>query len=50
MGRALELCRYEERGGESQGRPHPDEAVPDSGSYYWRALIAAGNTLQGMRD
>ncbi len=25
MGRALELCKYEEHGGDSQGLPHPDE-------------------------
>ena len=49
MGRALTLCEYEERGGDSQGLPHPDEMVPDSSTYYFRALIAAGNTLQGLR-
>jgi EAL and modified HD-GYP domain-containing signal transduction protein len=49
MGRALVLCRYEEQGGGSQGLPHPDAAVPDSASYYLRALIAAGNTLQGLQ-
>jgi c-di-GMP-related signal transduction protein len=49
MGRALALCRYEEQGGDSQGLPHPDALVPDSASYYFRALIAAGNTLQGVQ-
>jgi EAL and modified HD-GYP domain-containing signal transduction protein len=49
MGRALELCRYEEHGGDSQGLPHPDESVPDGSTYYFLALIAAGNTLQGLR-
>jgi EAL and modified HD-GYP domain-containing signal transduction protein len=49
MGRALELCRYEEHGGDSQGLPQPNESVADSSSYYFRALIAAGNTLQGLR-
>ena len=48
MGRALELCRYEERGGDSQGLPRPDESVGDSASYYFQALIAAGTTLQGL--
>ena len=50
MGRALTLCRYEEHGGNSQGLPHPDELVADSSTYYFRALIAAGNTLQGLRS
>jgi c-di-GMP-related signal transduction protein len=49
LGRALELCRYEEHGGDSQGLPHPNESVADSSSYYLRALIAAGNTLQGLQ-
>jgi c-di-GMP-related signal transduction protein len=49
IGRALALCRYEEQGGDSQGLPHPDESVPDSSSYYFRALIATGNTLQRLQ-
>ena len=48
MGRALVLCEYEERGGDSQGLPHPVALVADSSSYYFRALIAAGNALQGL--
>ncbi len=50
MGRALVLCEYEERGGDSQGLPHPDVLVADSSSYYFRALIAAGNALQGLHS
>jgi c-di-GMP-related signal transduction protein len=50
MGRALTLCRYEEHGGDSQGLPHPDKLVADSSTYYFRALIAAGNTLRGFQD
>jgi c-di-GMP-related signal transduction protein len=50
MGRALVLCRYEEHGGDSQGLPHPDELVADSSSYYFRALITAGNALQGLHS
>ena len=49
MGRALVLCKYEEHGGDSQGLPHPDELVADSSTYYFKALIAAGNTLQGLQ-
>jgi c-di-GMP-related signal transduction protein len=49
MGRALVLCRYEEHGGDSQGLAHPDELVADSSTYYFKALIAAGNTLQGLQ-
>jgi c-di-GMP-related signal transduction protein len=48
LGRALTLCRYEEQGGDSQGLPHPDELIPDSSAYYFRALIAAGKILQGL--
>jgi EAL and modified HD-GYP domain-containing signal transduction protein len=48
MGRALTLCRYEERGGDSQDLARPDESVPDSASCYFRALIAAGNSMHGM--
>jgi EAL and modified HD-GYP domain-containing signal transduction protein len=48
MGRALVLCEYEERGGDSQGLPHPVALVADSSSYYFRALIAAGNALHGV--
>jgi EAL and modified HD-GYP domain-containing signal transduction protein len=50
MGRALVLCEYEERGGDSQGLPHPVELVADSSSYYFRALIAAGNALQRLQS
>jgi c-di-GMP-related signal transduction protein len=49
LGRALELCRYEERGGDYQGLPHPYGLVADSSTYYFRALIAAGNSLQGLQ-
>jgi EAL and modified HD-GYP domain-containing signal transduction protein len=50
MGRALAVCRYEEHGGDSQGLPHPDEIVSDSSTYYFKALIAAGNSLQGLQS
>jgi EAL and modified HD-GYP domain-containing signal transduction protein len=50
MGKALALCRYEEHGGDSQRLPHPDELVADSSTYYFRALIAAGNTLRGLQS
>ena len=48
MGRALVLCEYEERGGDSQGLPHPVALVADSSSYYLRALLAAGNAMRGL--
>jgi hypothetical protein len=50
MGRALTICRYEEHGGDSQRLPHPNELVADSSTYYFRALIAAGNTLHGLQS
>jgi c-di-GMP phosphodiesterase len=46
MGRALELCRYHEHGGDSQSLIYPDAFIPDSASYYFEALLAAGNLHQ----
>jgi c-di-GMP-related signal transduction protein len=45
LGRALELCRYHEHGGDAQGLIHPDAFVKDSTSYYFEALLKAGSTL-----
>ncbi len=50
MGRALELCRYHEHGGDSQGLLPPDVLVRDSASYYFEALLAAGNTLHALQS
>jgi EAL and modified HD-GYP domain-containing signal transduction protein len=49
LGRALELCRYQERGGDAQGLLQPDPSVGDSASYYFEALLAAGNTLHALQ-
>jgi c-di-GMP-related signal transduction protein len=45
LGRALELCRYHEQGGDAQGLIHPDAFVHDSTPYYFEALLKAGNAL-----
>jgi EAL and modified HD-GYP domain-containing signal transduction protein len=45
LGRALELCRYHEQGGDAQGLIHPDAFVQDSTSYYFEALLKAESTL-----
>jgi len=45
LGRALELCRYHEQGGDAQGLIHPDAFLQDSTSYYFEALLKAGSTL-----
>jgi c-di-GMP-related signal transduction protein len=45
MARALRLCKYHEHGGDSQGFVYPDAFVPDSASYYFEALLAAGSAL-----
>ena len=45
LGRALELCRYHEQGGDAQGLIHPDAFVQDSTSYYFEALLKAGSSL-----
>jgi c-di-GMP-related signal transduction protein len=49
MGKALELCRYHEHGGNSQDLLHSDEFVLDSASYYFEALAAAGTTLHSLQ-
>jgi hypothetical protein len=49
MGRALELCRYHEHGGDAQGLLQPDPSVADSAPYYFEALLAAGSTFRGLR-
>jgi EAL and modified HD-GYP domain-containing signal transduction protein len=46
LGRALELCRYHEHGGDAQGLIHPDAFVHDSTPYYFEALLKAGSALQ----
>jgi c-di-GMP-related signal transduction protein len=46
IGRALELCRYHEHGGDSQGLPHSDAFMTGSASYYFEALLAAGSLHQ----
>jgi EAL and modified HD-GYP domain-containing signal transduction protein len=45
LGKALELCRYHEHGGDAQGLIHPDAFVQDSTSYYFEALLKAGSAL-----
>lgn len=45
LGRALELCRYHEQGGDAQGLIHPDAFVQDSTPYYFEALLKAGSSL-----
>jgi c-di-GMP-related signal transduction protein len=45
LGRALELCRYHEHGGDSQSLIYPDAFVQDSTSYYFEALLKAGSAL-----
>jgi c-di-GMP-related signal transduction protein len=45
LGRALELCRYHEHGGDAQGLIHPDAFVHDSTPYYFEALLKAGGSL-----
>ncbi len=45
LGRALELCRYHEHGGDAQGLIHPDAFIQDSTSYYFEALLKAGSSL-----
>jgi c-di-GMP-related signal transduction protein len=49
MGKALELCRYHEHGGNSQDLLHSDGFVLDSASYYFEALAAAGTSLHSLQ-
>lgn len=48
IGRALELCRYHERGGAGKGTPHSDALVRNSASNYFEALLSAGSTLHAL--
>jgi len=48
IGRVLELCRYQEQGGDSQELILHNAFVPDSAAYYFEALLAAGNTLHAL--
>ena len=45
LGRALQLCKYHEQGGDAQGFVYPDAFVQDSTSYYFEALLKAGSSL-----
>jgi c-di-GMP-related signal transduction protein len=46
LGRALQLCRYHEQGGDAQGLILPETFVQDSTSYYFEALLKAGSSVQ----
>jgi EAL and modified HD-GYP domain-containing signal transduction protein len=48
IGRVLELCRYQEEGGDAQELIRHDSFVPGSAAYYFDALLAAGNTLHAL--
>jgi hypothetical protein len=44
----LELCKYQEDGGDAQDLVLHDSFVPNSAAYYFEALLAAGNTLHAI--
>ena len=48
IGKALEICKYHERGGDGKGPPHSDPLVRDSAANYFEALLAAGNTMHAL--
>lgn len=48
IGKALEICKYHERGGDGKGPPHSDPLVRDSATNYFEALLAAGNTMHAL--
>ena len=48
LGKALEICRYHEQGGESSGLVYDDALFRDSASGYFQALIAAGSLLHTL--
>jgi c-di-GMP-related signal transduction protein len=49
IGRLLELCRYQEEGGDAQEQVRHESFIPDSAAYYSEALLAAGTTLHRAR-
>jgi len=50
LGKALELCRYHERGGDSAGITPMDPLFSDSAPNYFKALISAGGILNALRS
>lgn len=48
IGRALEICKYHERGGDGNGPPHSDPLVRESAANYFDALLSAGKTLHAL--
>jgi len=48
VGRALQLCRFHERGGDVEGLFQNDALVRDSALNYFNALLSAGNSLQAL--
>ena len=48
IGRALELCRYHERGGDTEGLLNSDALVRDSAPKYFNALLSAGSSLRAL--
>jgi hypothetical protein len=48
VGRALQLCRFHERGGDVEGLFHSDALVRDSALNYFNALLSAGNSLHAL--
>jgi EAL and modified HD-GYP domain-containing signal transduction protein len=49
LGRALELCRYHERGGDSVDALHRDLLFRDTATQYFEALLSAGRAFAGSR-
>jgi EAL and modified HD-GYP domain-containing signal transduction protein len=49
LGRALELCRYHERGGDSAGTLHSDMLFRDGATQYFEALLSAGRAYACSR-
>lgn len=50
IGKALEICKYHERGGDGKGPPHSDPLIRNSAANYFQALLAAGNTLNALHS
>jgi EAL and modified HD-GYP domain-containing signal transduction protein len=49
MGKALELCKFHERGGSTDGLLQTDALEHESAVNYFEALLSAGRTLNSLR-
>jgi hypothetical protein len=50
IGKALELCREHEHGGDADGKPDADPLIGESAPRYFNALLSAGKTMRSFGE